>query len=166
MPGTAAAEHVGSALRHRRELLAVSLADIINVAGHGHVADVKWIESAIDPSVRRILWHYGWVSQAAELRGTWTEIPYAQRQQWYDTALDEALWTAARQKVGSRHWWWGRGHARGTAGAMCYVCDTWIATYDSGRAMSNPIRAELMAHRSKHSAAGTPAPRHYDVKAA
>lgn len=166
MPAPAPAEHVGSALRHRRELVAVSLGDIIKMVGHGHVADVKWIESANEPSLLRVKWHYGWVSQAAERRGTWTELPYAQRQQWYDTALDEALWQAARTAVGSRHWWWGRAQNQGRGGAMCYVCNEWICTYDYGRAMSNPVRETLMAHRAKHSAAGTPVARLYASKAA
>lgn len=166
MPAPSTLEHVGAALRHRRELVQVSLQDIIDVAGAGHVADVKWIESAVDPSMRRVMWHYAWVMTAAERRGTWAELPYAQRQQWYDTALDEALWHAAVAARPTRLWWWGRSHERGSNGAVCFVCGEKIETYDAGRPMSTPIRIKLMTHRAKHSAAGTPAPRSYAPKAA
>lgn len=159
-------EHVGSALRHRRELVQVSLQDIIDTAGAGHVADVKWIEGAVDPSLRRIMWHYAWVATAAERRGTWKELPYAQRQQWYDTALDESLWQAAVSVRSTRLWWWGRLHERGANGAVCFVCGQKIEIYDAGRPMSNPIRIKLMTHRALHSVAGTPAARSYQVKAA
>lgn len=166
MSPTALSEHVGAALKRRRELVSVSLHDIIEVAGHGHVSDVKWIESADQPSLRRVLWHYGWVTTAAQSRGTWEQLPYAQRQQWYDTDLDLALHTAAAAKVNTRLWWWGRSQSQGRNGAMCYICEQWIETYDAGRPMSAPVRVKLMAHRSTHRAADTPAPRPYQPKAA
>lgn len=166
MPEPDTSEHVGKALKARRMLVSVSLEDVIKTAGAGHVADLKWIESADHPSTRRILWHYGWVGQAAQERGTWAGLPYAQRQQWYDTDLDAALWDTARREQPARTWWWGRGHTQSRNGAQCYVCGTWIYTYDAGRAMHNPARLALMAHRATHRVAGIPAARTYETKAA
>jgi len=154
-------EHVGTALQTRRKLVLVSLDDVIRVAGAGHVADLKWIETADHPSLRRIKWHYAWVQQAATARGTWRELPYAQRSQWYDTGLDEALWETVRTRVPSRAWWWGRGGSKGKTGAVCFVCGAWIYSYDAANQMSGPARIALMAHRATHPVAGLPAPRLY-----
>jgi len=152
-------EHVGRALLARRQLVTVSLEDMGRAAGPGNIPDIRWMENAPEPSHRRVCWHYGWVATVAQERNTWRTLPYARRQQWYDTDLDLALTEAAKATAVQRDWWWGQGRLQGRRGAVCYVCAVWIYTYDVGRPMSNPARDALMAHRATHTLAGIPAPR-------
>lgn len=154
MPPLLQAEHVGHALKMRRLLLGVDLIEIIQAAGMGHASDIRWTENALEPSQARVRWYHTWLTAAAKDRPAYVELPYAQREQWYDTPLDDALWHEAMRTNRQVAWWWGRSKGRGITGAWCRVCSEMIVPYDAGAGMSHPARVAVMQHRTKHTMAG------------
>jgi hypothetical protein len=162
MGDTLTTEHVGRALKARRELLGVTHEQMIAIAGAVRAADIRWIENAQKPSLQRVRWYFGWMSEVAKSTDAWGKIPYAQREQWYDTALDDALWRQAMRDNRTVAWWWGRARNKGRAGAWCYLCQDMVYPYDSNRGMSLPARRAIMHHRTTHPVPGVPQARLID----
>lgn len=152
--GSAGVEHVGHALRVRRELLGVTLDEMIESSGYATKFDLKWTESAPAPTMARVRYFDATLRTVAQGLLAWLTLPYAQREQWYDTDLDEALWREAMRAHRKISWWWGATKSRGQTGAWCYLCEDMVHSYDAGRPMTLTARGAIMAHRATHSAAG------------
>lgn len=147
-------EHVGRALRARRVALGLTLRDLIHTAVDVAAFDLKWTENAPEPSVKRVHYYDSLLRRTALDLDAWKAMPYAQREQWYDTDLDDALWHSAMVASRRVSWWWGASKSRGMTGAWCYLCENMVHTYDAGRPMTHTARCAIMAHRGQHPVVG------------
>lgn len=153
-------EHIGRGLRARREALGLTRRDMANHNAFINQTGLRFIENAPAASLWRVR-HYDEVLRAlAADTPAWLAMPYARREQWYDTVLDARLWQQAMADRPRVIWWWGTSRSRGALGAWCHLCDELVHPYDAGRPMTHRARTAIMAHRTVHPVAGVllPAP--------
>jgi hypothetical protein len=145
--------HVGRALKAHRELLGLSPDQLLAVAPANSGHDVRWCERAANLDEQVIRWYHNIAMDACKLAGAGTQLAFGQREQWWTTAFDDQLWHRAMIERRGVYWWWApRATPRGT-GALCYLCDSLIHTYDIKNGATHPMRAAVMTHRCGHHAA-------------
>jgi hypothetical protein len=79
-----------------------------------------------------------------------TTMPWAARQQDETDEFDEWLTRDAQKRHPRAQWWWGNKADGVRNGAWCWVCDTWIATWDRRWAMTRAAKDAVMLHRRDH----------------
>lgn len=142
--------HVGYALRMHRELLGLTRADVVRAIRPDQGFDAAWTENALDPSELRVRWYHDAVLRAYEAKDTKVDIPFGQREQWWCTELDQMLWRAVLQTRRGVHWWWAPRKTPRGSGALCYLCDQLVHTYDLSSGATHPMRCAVMRHRNTH----------------
>lgn len=152
MPGEINAErcHIGRALIAHRETFALTLTDLMANCGPGEDNYLRWVERAARPSVLRLNWWHFLLSEAFENADPPRVAPTGLREQWWANEHDDALWKTAMIGRRSITWWWSPRRTRDGNGALCYVCDDLIATFDVARPVTPPVRIAVMEHRARH----------------
>lgn len=74
-------------------------------------------------------------------------LPWAARQQKVVEGIDWSMRTAARRRHQNATWWWGQRQTETGYGAVCYLCDTLIATWARKWPMTQEARRLVEEHR-------------------
>lgn len=85
-------------------------------------------------------------------------LPLAARRQIDVTTLDYALTDYARLRHDRIRWWWGERAGDDYHGALCYVCDRLIVTWDTRYPITGAAQAAIQEHRRSHDATDITAP--------
>lgn len=77
--------------------------------------------------------------------------PGAARKQLSRESWEWQLFDLARKTNKRISWWWGTRSVRGKAGAHCYVCGTYMATWPTMLPPSGQALRAIELHRDSHS---------------
>ena len=75
---------------------------------------------------------------------------WARQQQLESGPEDDRLRLRAQAAHGGRKHWWGRRSRDQQQGAFCYLCETFITTWDGRYPITDAARATIALHRSEH----------------
>lgn len=81
---------------------------------------------------------------------TTQRLPAAAKQQLRSSDWDDALTVLARANHPGVFWWWGTRAKDDTAGAYCYICDSFIAHFSRRYGIPQAQLAEIDQHRIMH----------------
>lgn len=161
MPAEINAEktHIGRALIKHRETWGIPLAELIANAAPGEDNYLRWTERAARPSILRLNWWHFLFSMALENADLVVPPVVGLREQWWANEHDTVLLQTAMRTRKGVQWWWQPRRSKDGNGALCYVCDELICTFDVARPVTPPVRVAVMEHRAQHIIAAGRAPR-------
>lgn len=145
--------HVGLILKTRRQQHWIGLPELIaQSASQTSISVIAAEEYETLPADAMRAW-YAAFTAAAGSKASWTQLGYAERNQWYTTSMDHRLHGQVTREGTRSAWWWGMVKAAAPRGAWCYLCNAMIHTYDVSAPMSHVARVAVMSHRFHHVAA-------------
>lgn len=142
--------HVGRALQKHAEALTVTMGMLERFAGPGGKSELEWSIAAHDLSVLRIRRFHWVLIEAFEHLDNKPPTSMGFREQWFTTSNDQVLYHNVLASGRRAVWWWGGARTERGSGAVCWLCNELIHTYDLGRGVTHPVRLAVMNHRAKH----------------